>query len=203
MAVRAFTVASGVTLSKSGSHTLWPGVAGQLIAILSLASALVVLVPIGVLVARALLRRPAHDSPHRSLGKFRDVLPMTPTKAAVRAKYLRPSLAGVKVKDITDPDRGYVLGQLAPRNKVRLFGSFEDVALAFIAPRSMKTTALAIPIVLDAPGAVVATEQVRPVGDHFGGARAVDRGAGLGLRPAADRARRADVLVGPAAPPRR
>jgi type IV secretory pathway TraG/TraD family ATPase VirD4 len=46
---------------------------------------------------------------------------------------------------------------LAPRNKTPLYGSWEDVALALMAPRSGKTSALAIPTILDAPGAVVAT----------------------------------------------
>jgi type IV secretory pathway TraG/TraD family ATPase VirD4 len=40
---------------------------------------------------------------------------------------------------------------------VALYGSWEDVALALMAPRSMKTTALSVPLVLDAPGPVIAT----------------------------------------------
>jgi type IV secretory pathway TraG/TraD family ATPase VirD4 len=38
-----------------------------------------------------------------------------------------------------------------------LFSSWEDVVLAYMAPRSGKSTALAIPAVLSAPGAVIAT----------------------------------------------
>ena len=38
-----------------------------------------------------------------------------------------------------------------------LYSSWEDVVLAYMAPRSGKSTALAIPAVLSAPGAAVAT----------------------------------------------
>ncbi|BEP13850.1 hypothetical protein acdb102_21610 [Acidothermaceae bacterium B102] len=152
-----FTFASGVTLIQSGTRTLWPGVDPQLIASLSVAIGAVVLLPTGFLVVRWLLQRPPHDSPYRSLAKLRDVQPFTPYQAGLRAQHLRPSIAMVKPKRLAPGDRGYLLGRLAPRNKTPLYGSWEDVALALMAPRSGKTSALAIPTILDAPGAVVAT----------------------------------------------
>jgi len=51
---------------------------------------------------------------------------------------------------------GVVLGRLRPRGPV-LHAGWEDVLLAFMAPRSGKSTSLAIPAVLSAPGAAVAT----------------------------------------------
>ena len=56
-----------------------------------------------------------------------------------------------------DPaDVGVPLGLLDP-NGPALRASWEDVCLAVMAPRAGKTTALAVPAVLDAPGPVVAT----------------------------------------------
>ncbi|WP_424534215.1 hypothetical protein ACOZ38_28390 [Sphaerisporangium viridialbum] len=43
---------------------------------------------------------------------------------------------------------------LGEHNRVEMRGSFEDVTLAVMAPRSGKTTALAVPMALEAPRAV-------------------------------------------------
>lgn len=86
------------------------------------------------------------------------------------ARRLRPSLPAGRV---AEPDRGVPLGVLArrlrhraptsgngvgPRAPKRLVrATWEDVVLAICAPRSGKTTCLAVPAVLDAPGPVLAT----------------------------------------------
>lgn len=85
-----------------------------------------------------------------------DVAPLAPAGVAARARALRPSLAGVDRRALLADAAGWVVGDLLPRGPV-LRGSWEDVAVAFMAPRSGKTTALAIPMTLAAPGAVVAT----------------------------------------------
>ncbi len=57
-------------------------------------------------------------------------------------------------------DIGLVLGDvLLPdeRSGPTLFASFEDTVVAFMAPRSGKTTTQSIPHVLSAPGPVIAT----------------------------------------------
>ncbi|MCK9931056.1 type IV secretory system conjugative DNA transfer family protein [Frankia sp. Mgl5] len=85
-----------------------------------------------------------------------DVAPLAPAGVEARARALRPSLAGVDRRALPADAAGWVVGDLLPRGPV-LRGSWEDVAVAFMAPRSGKTTALAIPMTLAAPGAVVAT----------------------------------------------
>ena len=83
-----------------------------------------------------------------------DVAALAPKAAAARARQLRPSLADRRRLDPCEV--GVPLGRLAPAGPV-LRASWEDVSLAVMAPRAGKTTALAVPAVLDAPGPVVAT----------------------------------------------
>ncbi|MGY1438129.1 type IV secretory system conjugative DNA transfer family protein [Streptomyces reniochalinae] len=87
---------------------------------------------------------------HRALG---DLLPK---KAATKATGLRPSLAGTKPTDVAPDDRGVLLGSLKP-GSAEVRSSWEDVLLAIMAPRSGKTSGLAIPAILRAPGAVLLT----------------------------------------------
>ncbi len=87
------------------------------------------------------------------------IQPLTPIPAAKTAIRLRPSLAGADPRALPAGDTGLLLGDLkrpAGRGPA-LFASWEDTITAFMAPRSGKTTALSIPYVLSAPGAVVAT----------------------------------------------
>ncbi|MFE2864885.1 type IV secretory system conjugative DNA transfer family protein [Embleya sp. NPDC059259] len=81
---------------------------------------------------------------------------LLPKEATAKARSLRPSLKDVPAKDIDPNDRGIRLGTLAPSShEVR--SSWEDVLLAIMAPRSGKTSGLAIPAVLAAPGPVLLT----------------------------------------------
>lgn len=75
--------------------------------------------------------------------------------AVAAAKRLRPSLHDKKPTQISLTDAGISLGRLLPTGG-RLFASWEDVILAVFAPRSGKTTGLAIPALLAAPGPVLA-----------------------------------------------
>lgn len=107
----------------------------------------------GVWAARA-TRRPPSDDPLRSLARPADLAPLTPGPAADRARALRPTLTGDQ--PIGGPDAGLALGVLQPDGP-ELRSSWEDVVLCIMAPRAGKTTSLAVPMVLDAPGAVIAT----------------------------------------------
>uniref|UniRef100_UPI001EF4DB63 type IV secretory system conjugative DNA transfer family protein n=1 Tax=Frankia sp. Cj5 TaxID=2880978 RepID=UPI001EF4DB63 len=89
-----------------------------------------------------------------SLADDRDLAALTPAGATARARALRPSLA--PLPRLSETDRGWPIGDLTPGG-TPLYGSDEDVAVAVMAPRAGKTTALAVPVILDAPGAVVAT----------------------------------------------
>ena len=89
---------------------------------------------------------------------------------------------------------GVLLGRLrtARRRGPELRASWEDVVLAVMAPRAGKTTALAVPAVLDAPGPVVATSNKPDLWARPPALRraAIDGAARLGVRPAGHHRRR-------------
>ncbi|QBI56338.1 type IV secretory system conjugative DNA transfer family protein [Streptomonospora litoralis] len=61
---------------------------------------------------------------------------------------------------LPEADVGLVIGDVKGQGRgkgPRLFASWEDTVLAYMAPRAGKTTAMAIPYVLDAPGPALAT----------------------------------------------
>lgn len=92
----------------------------------------------------------------KGLADQRDLADLLPKKIAAKAIDLRPSLKGTKPKDVEPDDRGVLLGTLNPgTSEVR--SSWEDVLLAIMAPRSGKTSGLAIPAILRAPGPVLLT----------------------------------------------
>ena len=73
---------------------------------------------------------------------------------------LRRSLAGADPRTVDPAQAGLALGRLlrpGGRRGPAVYASWEDTVVAFMAPRSGKTTAQAIPFVLSAPGAVIAT----------------------------------------------
>lgn len=139
----------------------WPGVGtGWLVGAGVLLTAAAVTVGIGL--ARLRHRFAQRGRGHRtwqqalpSLASRGEMAPLGPAEIAARARRLRPSLA-------TTPGRpapaqtGWLLGSLLP-NGPDLRASWEDVAVAIMAPRAGKTAALAVPTILAAPGPVVAT----------------------------------------------
>ena len=131
----------------------WPGVPALAVWTLfaaGVAAALAVVVGVWWKVTAG----PAGADPLRSLATETALAALAPAGAAARARQLRPSLAGER--RIPPGDVGVALGRLLPKGPV-LRTSWEDVLLAVMAPRAGKTTALAIPAILDAPGAVIAT----------------------------------------------
>ncbi len=151
-----------VRVVAAGTASRWPGVSTTLIWALTGAVALLLTVPLTAVAVLVSSRRLRADDPRRSLARPRDVAHLTMPRVAASATRLRPSLAGRKPAELVAGDVGLALGRLAaagPRTakgKV-LFSSWEDVVLAYMAPRSGKSTALAVPAVLSAPGAVIAT----------------------------------------------
>jgi type IV secretory pathway TraG/TraD family ATPase VirD4 len=94
-----------------------------------------------------------------SLARPNEVADLTPAGVTKRARQLRPSLDGVPDKRLAPADTGLALGTmlLPGRRGPLLRASWEDGVLAVMGPRAMKTTAVAVPLILAAPGAVVAT----------------------------------------------
>jgi len=115
----------------------------------------------GVLAIQVIARlRPAAGDPVAALARNPRMRGLTLGPTARRAMSLRPSLADADPRTITPAEAGLGLGDLMRSGGHRgpsVLASWEDTVLAFMAPRSGKTTAQAIPFVLSAPGAVIAT----------------------------------------------
>ncbi|GAA1890529.1 type IV secretory system conjugative DNA transfer family protein [Streptantibioticus ferralitis] len=90
------------------------------------------------------------------LARKADLAPLLGKQITAKAKSLRPSLSGLKPKEIPPADRGILLGTLDP-GQAEVRASWEDVLVAIMAPRSGKTSGLAIPAILSAPGPVLLT----------------------------------------------
>jgi type IV secretory pathway TraG/TraD family ATPase VirD4 len=83
-----------------------------------------------------------------------------PEAADKAVRLRRRSLRNMRGKSLPEPEVGLVLGDMkgtGRRSGPRLYASWEDTVLAYMAPRAGKTTAMAIPYVLDAPGPALAT----------------------------------------------
>ncbi|BCY10982.1 TraM recognition domain-containing protein [Actinoplanes sp. L3-i22] len=146
-------------LVRADWHTLWPGVSPTLVAVtygLLLACA-TALVTAGIAVWQR--HRPDAEDPLPSLASRSEITPMTAPEVAAKARRLRTSLKDVPVKEIDPEAAGVLLGAHRRRRGTgaRVFAGWEDVVLAIMAPRSGKTTALAVTAVLHAPGAALAT----------------------------------------------
>ncbi|MFD8087089.1 type IV secretory system conjugative DNA transfer family protein [Kitasatospora sp. NPDC059722] len=88
------------------------------------------------------------------LARRADIAPLLDKEITDKARSLRPSLKDQK--EIAPADRGILVGTLSPgRAEVR--ASWEDVMVAIMAPRSGKTSGIAIPAILAAPGPVLLT----------------------------------------------
>lgn len=97
------------------------------------------------------------------MAKQKDIEPLLAKAITAKARSLRPSLKDAKT--INASDTGVLLGNLqGGRHEVRM--GYEDVAVAIMAPRSGKTTCLAIPAILAAPGPVLLTSN-KAAGDAY------------------------------------
>ena len=134
----------------------WPGTPALWL-LAPMTTLLVLFLAVGVIVGARVLRSQGRArDPRRALGTRDDLRALTSADLPCRAQQLRPSLAHVKPKALDPEDVGVPLGVLA-EGGVPLRASWEDVLVAVMAPRAGKTTALAVPAVLEAPGSVVAT----------------------------------------------
>lgn len=104
---------------------------------------------------RARLGRPSRRA-LRSLASPSDVAGLLRGATADKARDLRPSIAETPLRRLAATEIGIRLGDLAPSGRP-VYAGFEDVMVCVMAPRSGKTTALAVPAILAAPGPVVLT----------------------------------------------
>ncbi len=148
-----------ISVARWRTGQAWPGTPTILVALVSAVLACTV-ITVGTIAWRIIdARIPRPGDPVAALAGNPQITPLTPVPAARTAIRLRPSLAGSNPRSLPAADTGLLLGDLKrPSGRgPALFASWEDTITAFMAPRSGKTTALSIPYVLSAPGAVVAT----------------------------------------------
>jgi len=157
---------------SGGLAAVWPGVPAWLVLTVSgLLCGFLVVGAVGA-AGRWSAAHPRRDG-FAGAGQFAELLPGRVGYAKVRR--LRASLRVLRRRDIPDTERGVPLGSLGARAAL-LRASWEDVVLAICAPRSGKTTCLAVPSVLDAPGPVLATSNKPDLWTDTAGLRSEDTG---------------------------
>ncbi|GLZ15629.1 hypothetical protein Acsp04_58640 [Actinomadura sp. NBRC 104425] len=138
----------------------WPGTPTWLV-LLVLTTALAALAAAVWPVWRHVAARlPQPGDPIKALADNPGLAALAPEATARKAVALRRSLAAAAPERLAREEIGLVLGDVllpGDRSGPTLFASFEDTVVAFMAPRSGKTTTQSIPHVLSAPGPVIAT----------------------------------------------
>ena len=138
----------------------WPNTDPGTVQLGSAAVLGLVLAVVGVAGYQAYARTPPSDSYYRALGRPGPVAHLTlPAQQTTATRLRRTTLGTVKPSAIKAEDVGLALGHVDTGNGPgpMCYAGWEDVVLAVMAPRSGKTTSVAIPAICSAPGAVVAT----------------------------------------------
>jgi len=146
-------------LAHGRTAQAWPGTPTPLVAVTGGVLA-ALLAAVAVIAWRIIARRITQPGdPVAALSRDRSIRQLAQAPAAEEGIRLRPSLAGARPGSLAPADIGLLLGRLQQPggNGPDLYTSWEDTVLAFMGPRSGKTTSLGIPYVLSAPGPVVAT----------------------------------------------
>ncbi len=141
--------------SRAWPHTSTAAVA--VIAVVLLGAAGAVAATAWWLITR---HRLAPGDPVAALARNPRIRGLTRRNAARTGISLRRSLAGADPQTVHPAETGLALGRLMRPGRSAgpaVYASWEDTVVAFMAPRSGKTTAQAIPFVLSAPGPVIAT----------------------------------------------
>ncbi|WP_073224454.1 type IV secretory system conjugative DNA transfer family protein [Streptomyces sp. NBRC 110465] len=145
---------------------LWPEAGETSLLVSTRIVPVVLVVALGVLLAVLWARYKNRSGDRKKITDMataRDIQPLMAKAITDKSRALRPSLKDAK--HIDAKDTGILLGNLAgTRHEVRM--GFEDVCVAIMAPRSGKTTSLAIPSMLNAPGPVLLTSN-KAAGDAF------------------------------------
>ena len=157
--VPAFGGQWALSLARGRTAAAWPGTPTALVSVIGilLAAAATAAVVAAWRVIGPRIPRPG--DPVAALARNPQIASLAPGPAARNAIRLRPSLTGTSPRGLAPGDTGLLLGclRLPSGRGPALYASWEDTIIAVMAPRSGKTTALAIPYVLSAPGPVAAT----------------------------------------------
>ncbi|MER6808085.1 TraM recognition domain-containing protein [Spirillospora sp. NPDC000708] len=157
--VAHFGTEFALALVRRRFQTAWPGTPTPLV-LLILMLLLTALISAGWRMWRRIAERLAQ--PGDAVAALADnpgLTELQPPATASKAAALRRSLTAPP-EQLDRDDIGLVLGDVllpGDRSGPTLFASFEDTVVAFMAPRSGKTTTQSIPHVLSAPGPVIAT----------------------------------------------
>ncbi|MBX7265060.1 TraM recognition domain-containing protein [Micromonospora sp. Llam7] len=145
-----FTLDVYLSLIGGATEKVWPGVPPYLVY-----GGAVTLVLLGASPAAGLTRGVVRRlGQPRSLARAGELSALTGKGIEARARQLRPGLKDVG--RLHPDDTGNLLGDLVPAGP-ELRSSYEDVELDLMAPRAGKSTGIAVPRVLRAPGAVMLT----------------------------------------------
>ncbi|MEV6693486.1 TraM recognition domain-containing protein [Micromonospora sp. NPDC051196] len=146
----SFTLHVYLRLVSGATEEVWPAVPSHLVYGGAVALVLAGAAPVALLVRRFVRR----SRKPRSLAGAGELSAMMGKGIEARARDLRPGLKGVD--RLSPDDTGNLLGDLMPAGP-ELRSSYEDVELDLMAPRAGKSTGIAIPRVLRAPGPVLLT----------------------------------------------
>ncbi|MHA6783955.1 type IV secretory system conjugative DNA transfer family protein [Pseudonocardia saturnea] len=134
---------------RGGPNEVLPESASALVFVTVMVTTVTLEVAVAVAVMGLVCRARGSGGPQRSLLRARELGDLTGPPARARARTLRPD-----VDELGPSDQGLRLLTIQRRE---VWMSWEDVALVIMGPRSNKTSAIAVPTVLAAPGLVVAT----------------------------------------------
>ncbi len=149
-----------VALARGQTNVTWPGTPTWLVLLILVLLVTALFYGVWEIWSRIARRLPQPGDPVAALADNTRLTALQPDATASKAITLRRSLAKSDPCSLEPDDIGLVLGDVllpGDRNGPTLFASFEDTVVAFMAPRSGKTTTQSIPHVLSAPGPVIAT----------------------------------------------
>ncbi|MEU9867892.1 TraM recognition domain-containing protein [Actinomadura sp. NPDC048021] len=149
-----------IALARGKTSTTWPGTPTPLVLLILALLVTALMSGAWVVCSRIAARLPQPGDAVAALADNPGLSALQPDATARKAIALRRSLAKFAPEELDRDDIGLVLGDVllpGERSGPTLFASFEDTVVAFMAPRSGKTTTQSIPHALSAPGPVIAT----------------------------------------------
>jgi type IV secretory pathway TraG/TraD family ATPase VirD4 len=158
--VMPFGTDFAIALARGRTNLAWPGTPTWLVLLILALLVTALACSIWEVWLRIAKRLPQPGDPVAALADNPGMTGLQPGATARKAIALRHSLAKADPEALKPGDIGLVLGDVllpGDRSGPTLFASFEDTVVAFMAPRSGKTTTQSIPHVLSAPGPVIAT----------------------------------------------
>jgi type IV secretory pathway TraG/TraD family ATPase VirD4 len=158
--VMRFGTDFAIALARRKPNLTWPRTSTTVVLLVLAVLATTLTSVVWTLWRHLAARIPQPGDPVAALADNPGITALQFDATATKATALRHSLAGPVPEALQAEDIGLILGDIlltGDRNGPTVFASFEDTVVAFMAPRSGKTTTQSIPHVLSAPGPVIAT----------------------------------------------